>query len=583
MKRHLMKFVIALSAAAAAQAQAPVITDVQDAGSYTAVIAQGSVFVVKGTNLATSSVFATAPYPTVLGGVSITFTPVGGGASVTALMVYTFRDGSVTQLAALLPAGTAAGDYNVVVRTGAGASAAFTVTVVVRKFGIITVPGSGAGRAVILNVLPDGKVAVNRFTSGSLTYQGTVYAYGPAYPGQTVITFGTGLGGTVTDSTVVIIGGQEVKPLYAGPSDPQYPGLDQINVTLPANVQTGCYVPFIVRVGTQISNATTISIAPNSSATACVDPVLTPDQLTSLDRGGTLSRSWFYLSSNNTTINLSSVVPTLKDPLPARNESATGAFAQITADNLADANAFFAPSGTCQVFHRVGGALAVLIPNTTLLDAGTVTLNGPNVTNQAFTEDATHLYNLNLGTAVTLPAGVTLPPIIAQQFTSTPKITTGTYSISGAGGKDVGKFGPASVTIPSPLTLANPLPASIPRAQNLTISWTGGGTNPVQIIGASGGPAADSTQANPSFNSQVFVCTTTADKGSFTVPASILAQLPATPPLGPAAANGLGFISVAMTTPVPANGNFTAPLTAGGTIPGSFVGSIGFTANTTYQ
>src|ERR1700676_5073945 len=145
MKRLLPIGFLLIAAGGTAFAQAPVITDVLDAGGYTATIPPGGDFVVKGSNLASSSVSATSPYPATLNGVSITFTAVAGGAQVKALMVYTFSQGGITQWAGVLPAGTAAGDYNVTVTTGAGTSAAFKVTVVVRKFGLISVPGSGSG------------------------------------------------------------------------------------------------------------------------------------------------------------------------------------------------------------------------------------------------------------------------------------------------------------------------------------------------------------------------------------------------------------------------------------------------------
>jgi uncharacterized protein (TIGR03437 family) len=542
-----------------------VITDVLDAGGYTATIPQGGVFVVKGSNLASSSASATSPYPQTLNGVSITFTPVAGGAAVKALMVYTFSQGGVTQLAGVLPAGTTAGDYNVTVATGAGTSAAFKVTVVVRKFGIITVPGSGSGRAVILNVLPSGNVTVNRFTTGQLTYQGTVYTYAPAYPGQTVTIFGTGLGGTVTDTTVVIVGNLELKPLYAGPSDPQYPGLDQVNVTLPANVSTGCNIPLQVRVGTQLSNSTTISIAPDLRTDACVDTVFTKDILTRLDAGGGYVAGTFNLSSYASTITAGG------QTISIRTETASGAFARYTADQLTRVPVVSTTSsGACQVYNittsqGAGGAAT----DVTYLDAGTITLNGPGVANKALTETG-KFYSLTLGT---------------PGLNSTPVIAPGTYTLTGAGGNEVGAF-TTSILVNPPLTVTGGLPATVNRSQNLPIAWTGGGTDVVVISGTSAVLISGSTTGNNAvYNATVFTCRTTADKGSFSVPSSILLQLPATP--ANAATNGTGFSSLSVltsSTPGPNNGLFTAPLRVGGSIDlGLFVAGIGTLGNPTYQ
>src|ERR1700733_2159096 len=84
MKRLSTAFA-AMCLSTAAWAQAPNITAVLDAGSYTANLAQGSIFVVKGTNLSSATTnggFSQAgfPLPATLAGVKITFTPVAGGA-----------------------------------------------------------------------------------------------------------------------------------------------------------------------------------------------------------------------------------------------------------------------------------------------------------------------------------------------------------------------------------------------------------------------------------------------------------------------------------------------------------------------
>jgi uncharacterized protein (TIGR03437 family) len=565
MKTLLITITAVLGAVSFAFAQTPVITDVLDAGGYTANIAQGSVFVVKGSNLAASSSSATSPYPTSINGVGITFTPAAGGTPVKALMVYTFSQGGVTQLAGVLPAGTTAGSYNVTVTTGAATSAPFKATVVLRKFGLITVPGSGSGRAVVLNALANNNVAVNRFTTGQLTYLGTVYTYAPAYPGQTVVAFGTGLGGTVTDSTVVIVGNVEIRPVYAGPSDPQFPGLDQINVTLPSNVATGCNTLFQVRVGTQTSNLTTISISPNAQADACVDPQFSRDELTRLDGGEGYVAGSFNLNSSLSTITFAG------QTITSRSESASGAFIRYTADQLVRVPSVSAtPSGACQVFRFTSSQAAGGAVDVTNLDAGVITLNGPGVSNKALTETK-NTYSLSLSTP----------------GSNTSVISAGTYTLTGAGGADVGAF-TASINVNPPLTVTGGLPSTVNRSQNLPIAWTGGGSDLVEIVGSSAVLISGSASANNAvYDSATFICTTTADKGSFSVPSSILLQLPATP--ADAFTNGTGFGSLSVyTSSLPnagtKNGFFTAPLKAGGNIDfGIFLAGIGTSSLPTYQ
>ena len=70
----------------------PVITAVLDGAANTANVAQGGIFIVKGTNLCPSSPSGitsfSVPRPTVApDGVKITFTPVAGGTGTPALLV----------------------------------------------------------------------------------------------------------------------------------------------------------------------------------------------------------------------------------------------------------------------------------------------------------------------------------------------------------------------------------------------------------------------------------------------------------------------------------------------------------------
>src|ERR1035437_5397035 len=132
---------------------APTITDVLDAGGYTKYIAQGSIFVVKGTTLSASGFTQMSfPLPTSSSGVSITFTPAAGGTGTLAYLVYLYNQGGVNQLAGVLPSGLDVGNYNVTVTNGT-VSAPFATQVVQRKLGLITADSSGSGLAVIQNYI----------------------------------------------------------------------------------------------------------------------------------------------------------------------------------------------------------------------------------------------------------------------------------------------------------------------------------------------------------------------------------------------------------------------------------------------
>jgi uncharacterized protein (TIGR03437 family) len=559
----------ALALGTAAFAQSPTISAVLDAAAYTPNIPQGGVFVVKGSNLATSSTSASVPYPTSIGGVSITFTAVADGTVVKANMVYTYSSGGITQLAGVLPASTATGNYNVTVSTGAGTSSSVSVTVVAREFGLITVSGSGTGRAVLQNVVSSTQYDLNRFTTGSI---GGV-TYSPAKPGQTLIAYGTGLNSTSPISVTVTVGSMQITAM--GVAQGQFPGLDQINITLPANVPTGCNLLFQVSAGGQLSNPATVSIAPSPSADACVDPNYNQATLAKLDQpGGHITVGYFGLES------FTSKVTVLGTTIDASTSGGSGFFAQYTGDLLGSAPVFTPTSG-CQVYQYTttvtGGQTGTnpgspAGPSAVFLDAGAVTLSGPNVTNKAFTETQ-NLYTVNLGNP-TLPASAT-----------NPILTSGAYTITGAGGKDVGPF-KATVNLNNFLTITGGLPATIPRSQNLVIAWTGTtGSDLVLIDGTSYAVTSGSITKPPyTVSYAYFYCITTTDKGSFTVPSSILSQLPPTPSDTTLGFSSLSVYSTTLPTTSTGNGYFTAPLTAGGNIDyGLIFAGGGATATPVYQ
>jgi len=252
----------------------PVVTAVVDAGAYTSNIAQGSIFVVRGTGLAPAGlVEAPAPmYPTSLNTVRISMTAVAGGAVVTPLMVHTYNVNGAHQLAALLPSSAAVGAYDLRVDIGGVTSAPFRTSVAARKPGLVTVNSAGTGPAVA--TLSGGFILQRTANQGKIGQ----YDTRSAHPGERVDLWGTGIGpdsssdtgGTSGDQTVaaairVLVNGTEVTPLYAGRSF-GLPGLDQIVFTLPAGVALNCTVDIQVRAGGVLSNPVTIA---TSTGDAC--------------------------------------------------------------------------------------------------------------------------------------------------------------------------------------------------------------------------------------------------------------------------------------------------------------------------
>jgi uncharacterized protein (TIGR03437 family) len=529
---------------------------VLDGASYSKNVAQGSLFIVKGSALtsATGLVQLSFPLPTSSSGTKITFTPLAGGTGTDAYMVYTYNQNGVNQLAAILPSTLPVGTYNVTVTNGtAGTSAPFQVQVVKSKFTLITRDSSGTGLAVVQNFNSATTYTIDALTS-------SVSGTGPVHPGNVLVIWGTGLGPVTggdnnaspgfdfraSNTIRVNVGGVDITPDYAGRA-PGLSGADQINFTLPSNTPTGCTVPLTVTENGVASNPTYIAVAAGGQD-ACTLPGFTTAQLQKLDNGGTITVGSFNITS-------------LQESFPGlgsfKSETAGGSFTQFNAFQIGSASPLTAatvnPQQGCTVFHFTGAESQIFSAGGGVnLDAGTITLNGPSasaISNKALTQDASNSYSLQISSI----AG----------FGGIPgaSLTAGTYTLAGAGGKDVGNFS-TSISLGSPLSITGGLPATVTRSAGLPLTWTGGNSSDiVTILGFAG--TVSGTAANATTDGTGFVCITTAGTGGMTVPSSITSQLPAVSPDAVTNGTGFGFLEVASgPTPVAIN----APLKAGGSV-----------------
>jgi len=537
---------------------------VANASSYTADIARGSWFVIFGAEMGpvSISVYSGAlPYPTTLSGTSVTFTPASGGAVVSARMWYTLAG----QLAGMLPSTAAAGDYDVRVTYNGSTSAPYRVKVVERNFGYATQAQNGAGPAQATY----GGLDLNRFTTGKLAQWSTR----PAKPNDEMVLWGTGVGadansdlngGTSGDQTAagqvrVVVGGIEVTPVYAGRSGGS-PGLDQINFKVPASVTPGCFVSLAVKAGGKTSNIGSIAVTDASKA-ACTHPMYTEAQLSRLDQGGTLS-------FGSLTLTKSIVKEFLFDNT---SEVFNGAFYKYGVDGVGATGGYsITQIGACYIYRLPAGTETSSGGGTPVyLDAGPqLTLNGPNASNKVIPR-ADGRYDLMLYNSGYLGQGVSGTPTLAQ----------GTYTLAGPGGADVKAFSvsldvPGSFLWTNEASLANP----IPRSTGMPITWTGGGSGVVTITGDAMVPAGGSGF----FDISMFICTSPATAGNFTVPSSVLQQLAAVP--AGSTSGSVGTLSVYANSDTSKQGIFSAPLSAGGTLDrGLFSYSIGTAKRTGWQ
>lgn len=524
-----------LALAWTAYAQSPVtITLIGNALGYQSQLAPDTVFVIFGSGMGPATIAtANAPsYPTSLAGTSVTFTPAAGGDAIAAKMIYSLAG----QIAGLLPSSIAPGTYSASVTYNGLTSAPQNVTVVARSLGIATADSSGSGnvQATIGNI--NGGISLTRFTSGSVSFGGNNWVLSPAHPGDTLVFWGTGggadpandAGGTSGDQTaagnfIVIVNGRQITPLYSGASS-GYPGLFQVNFTLPLDIATRCFNYVQISAGGVLSNAVNLPIAAAGQNT-CPDPTLTPSFLTQLDAGstgGTINIGTFAIAKS-TSISASTSVT---------SETASGFFGRYTIA------AYLLPQigpkiDNCSVYDRtfpVGGT----DPGSPSLemDAGAqLPLTGQN-----------------------LPAGFALgvTPISLGSFYShspTNGTLTGgaTYSLSGSGGTQVGSFPATSTIFPTAFTATNfNSITSIDRTRPVTFNWTGSGLQTVTI--------QFNTNVRTGTTQRIVTlsCVVPANLGTYTVPPQALAYL-----------QTAGTVGVGIGGQSPA-GFFTAPLLPSG-------------------
>jgi uncharacterized protein (TIGR03437 family) len=468
-------------------------------------------------------------------------------------MIYT----SATQVAGLLPSSITPGTYAVKLTYNSQTSAPQNVTVVARSFGIATSnsAGTGAAQATIGSV--NNGLSLARLTSGQLSFGGLNWTLTPAHPGDTLVFWGTGggadtandTGGTSGDQTAagnfsVMVDGTQITPAYAGASS-GYPGLWQINVTLPATSTPNCFVAVQVSAGGQLSNNVTIAIAAPGQ-TSCSSQI----------PATTLSK----LDSGSGTIVMAAPVVGINYVVSGGNTSTTGSLGGVF--NQYTASEFLIPYsgpkfGPCKVLQETypTGAKEPSYPDA-LLNAGTLQYTGPGISGTI--------------TPFIGPAGAA--------YSSSPTLQPGgTYTLTSPGGTQIGAFPTISATLPTSFTVTNLSSlTSVNRSQPLKVNWTGTGFDQVLIL------LIEDVSTSTTVHANVVSCAIDASLGTYTIPAAALAYLPA----GSvqidveAVKNQGGDVSAESGTSTA----FTPPLVSGGkTDFGSFVPYLAYIQTATIQ
>lgn len=533
--RFLTTFVAAAASFVAAFAQPSVPTGgALNSASYAYVglpnsgIAQGSIFVVFGTNIGPTTLQQVQAFPLqkTLAGTSIQVTV--NGTTVDALPLYT----SAAQVAAIMPSSTPVGTGTLTVTYNGATSGSIAVQVVANSMGVYTLNQAGSGPGIIT----DAAYQVFSLTSS-------------AKPGQTVIIWATGLGpvsgdeaggplpGDMTNVPLEVwVGSQKVTPTYRGRSG-CCAGLDQIVFVVPTGV-TGCRVPVALKIGSIVSNFVSMPVAANGGA--CSDPVsnVPAFDFTKLQQQGTVSMG--YLNLSRTTS--SSTLPVIGTTTTTTD---TGS-ATFEKWNYSTFNALQNPLGistfgACSVYSFRGSSGAIVDPlKPTPLNAGAqITVTGTNGTKQ-LPQQATDVgsYYATLG---------------SNQQGGQLYLDPGDYTMTGPGGADVGAFSsPLSV---STLTWTNADQVStVQRSAGQLITWTGSDPNStVTMTGLSFvlGTAQDGSDSVGA----VFVCTAKESDQQFMIPGVVLSSLPPSATEIGGISISTGSLSVGSGT----LGSFTAP------------------------
>lgn len=449
-------------------------------------IAPGSLFAIQGQNLSSNSTpvlqSSAAPgLPATLNGTRLSVSV--NGVTTTPTLYYT----SSNAVAAVLPSTTPVGVGTITLNFN-GQTTQAPIQVVASAVGLDTVYGTGSGAGVA--------------TDASFNLLGLTNS---ATPGQAITLWGSGIGADTSNSDTtfpqnqnnltnipmqVYIGGLSANILYRGRS--QYPGLDLINLVIPAGVSSGCYVSVVVQTGSVVSN--TVSIPVSSQGGSCSDPALglNGTQLHTLAAKGSSAVKAIAVTVSQYTNAVGKV------------SSQAHVISTSTSSSEYGSGNDYASEGSCSVFEP-----GRPFPFESLLDAGNVQLAGPSGT-----------LTLGLGDASTVP--------YLSQLPSGP--FAGTYTFTGPGGKDVGAF-KVAINVSSPFSLTNTSPlGSITRSQGATVSWTGG---------FAGGDVMVNGTAASQNGSISFYCNAPSTAGQLTIPAVTLLALPP----------GAGKLTIMNTTP----------------------------------
>jgi uncharacterized protein (TIGR03437 family) len=213
----------------------------------------GSFAAAYGTNLASGAQSATPPFPTTLGGVTVSVQDSAGTTRSAPIQTI-----SPTQVNYLVPDGTAPGIATVTIGSSSGSAQIDAVGP-----GLYSMSGDGKGVAAATAALygAGGTITpVPVFQCGSSGCVSVPMDLGQSTDQLVITLYGTGIrNNTGLSNAVAEVGGARATILYAG-AQPQYPGLDQVNLVIPRSLAAAGEVPVVLTIDGQTANVVSVNL-----------------------------------------------------------------------------------------------------------------------------------------------------------------------------------------------------------------------------------------------------------------------------------------------------------------------------------
>ena len=212
----------------------------------------GSFAAAYGVNLAAAPVTASgATFPTMLGGVTVSVTD-SAGVMRPAPIQYV----SSGQVNYIVPAGTASGIATVAIGSSSGSAQIDSLGP-----GLYSLNGTtGVAAATAALYAADGTITAVPVFQCSSVCTSVPMGLGGAGDELVVTLYGTGFRNVSSAAAASItIGGAQAQILYIG-AQPTDPGLDQVNVVVPASLAGAGEVPVILTVNGQTANTVTLNV-----------------------------------------------------------------------------------------------------------------------------------------------------------------------------------------------------------------------------------------------------------------------------------------------------------------------------------